>query len=121
MTPPQELLLEELEEQQRILARLVDPQKVRARLRQKLSDISDAACDAQWLLDVEYVVWKAMHQREPMSYYMIDDLSPHLPELRAIAAVLDGWETYEGPVTRIHWDKLYNEWLEKQCEEGEQE
>ena len=61
-----------------------------AALRDYMSDLSEEAWYAGWMMDLEYALWDAV-EHGPRSYGRLDITQQHIANLRELSAACGGW------------------------------
>jgi hypothetical protein len=61
-----------------------------AALRDYMSDLSEDAWYAGWMMDLEYALWDAV-EHGPRSYGRLDITAQHIGRLRELSAACGGW------------------------------
>ena len=69
-----------------------------------MSDISENTWFATWLIDLEFILWNAIHggPREPFS-------DEDLRELEELSTLVGGWHTYERFIPLDEWLSIARE------------
>jgi len=75
-----------------------------AYLAQRMSDISEHAWYASWLIGLEFILWDAMHGG-PREYIDEKDLR----ELEELSALVGGWHDYDRFIPLDEWLSIARE------------
>jgi hypothetical protein len=65
-----------------------------AALRDYMSELSEEAWYAGWMMDLEYALWDAV-EHGPRSYGRLELSAQHVTKLRALSAACGGWIRFD--------------------------
>jgi len=80
-----------------------------------MSEISELAWSAGWMQDLEFILWRAIHQEGHLRFGRVPIRSEQTARLRHLSAQCGGWivvddEHEETWIATPDWERKYSAW-----------